>query len=277
MQEWHRAAQLAAITVLALVATVLAAWSVTRGDTGGDHDTNNTSGTETTPVVSQPRDTAPASLARAREVLLDPAPLNVLVLGDSTSDGREEWPAQWGRVLVEDRTVSTWLWDTDLEQFAAEPETLAGSGEPFAIWNLSHPGASPESGADHLDELDLTPDLVLLNYGHGGTADEVSSQLDTLLAAITDRWADVPTVLIIQNPVIGPTSQRYEATSVRLRDVWAPANAIPVIDVQSVFRLPDSLAAQLRKNGVDPNESGTVLWTRVVTRALTPGAIDQVE
>ena len=128
-------------------------------------------------------------LARAREVLLDPAPLNVLVWVTRPATDRRI-AREMGRVLVEDRTVSTWLWDTDLGADRRGVRDSRRLGEPFRSGS-SHPGASPESGPT-TRTLDLTPDLVLLNYGHGGTADEVSSQLDTLLAAITDRWADCP-------------------------------------------------------------------------------------
>jgi hypothetical protein len=278
MNPLRRTVEVAAVIALVVVAGVLVVLALTSSDDppAARDDApraKRTGQVDRTP--GQPTDslTIPGtpSLERARKALLKPRPLDVLVVGDSSSNGPFEWPAMWARNLVDDREVRIRLWEDANESFgeALRPES---SGQSFTLWNLSMEGVAASYGTEHLDAVPTKPELVLVNYGHFNTPDDIGPQLDALLAGIRERWGSVPVVLMLQNPTLDDRSQEQAQIVAYLRQTWSVENGVPTIDVESVFREQGDLGPLLADN-TSPSDAGTALWTDEVTRQLTPGAL----
>lgn len=225
------------------------------------------SGTSTTPAAEQ--QDAP-SLKAIRKVLLKQRPIDVLVLGDSSSNGSTEWPALWVTQFTEDRTVRVQQWNADAGNFSGESLEPPSTGPLFTVWNLSQPGVAASYGTRHVTAMPTEPELVLVSYGHFNTPDDIGPQLDALLAKVRDAWPRVPVALILQNPTDDPRARDHATTNAFLRAVWSVQHGVPVIDVESAFRLAGPLPSLL-VDGTNPNPAGTAVYVDTVTRALTPG------
>jgi len=281
----RRPLEIAVVTALVVVALVLVVLALASSNdpppVAADDDTapraHSTADSDRTPEAtgtdapSAPDGPGRSTLERARKVLLKTKPLDVLVLGDSSSNGPFEWPAQWARNLVADRTVLIRLWDDGSESFAP-PLRPQSSGQTFTVWNLSTEGVAASYGTAHLDAVPADPELVLVNYGHFNTPDDIGPQLDALLAGVRERWAGVPVVLMLQNPTLDSRAGEQAQIVAYLRQTWSVENGVPTIDVESVFREQGDLAPLLADN-TNPSDAGTALWTDEVTRQLTPGAL----
>ncbi|WP_022920313.1 SGNH/GDSL hydrolase family protein [Ornithinimicrobium pekingense] len=238
-------------------------------DTVPDSSTGTPSGSDD---ARETRQAGPAasSLPSARAVLDGDGPVVVAALGDSTGNETWEWVYGWGRALARTRPVTVLSWNEWTGQGYIEPRVLSPEGTggqgPLTLYSGHHSGASFGYVVEHLESLLPEPvDLVVLNFGHNNTVDDVRDELEAALTALRSAVGpEVPVVLTLQQPQRDDANAEVRAT---VREV-AVARGIGVIDVARAFEEtgePDELLA----DDVHPDEQGAGLWTETVARALS--------
>ncbi len=223
---------------------------------------------ETEVVVEETSAPAPAAgdpLEEAREVLTGDSPTTVAVLGDGTGESTRDWVHLWAAGLAEDRPVSVSHWDADpgTRHYPIVELSAEGTGEQVMVWNGSEGGGTAGSGLEGLDAfLPQSPDLVLLNYGHNQTEEDLAPELDALTDELSERYDDVPVVLLLQNPQAGDANAdvREAATD------WAETAEVGVIDIAAAFTASEEQL--LVEGGILPDADGQQLWAETVATAL---------
>ena len=209
-----------------------------------------------------------AALEVARMALQSPEPITISVLGDSTSNTRQEWVHLWAQALAGDRPVSISHWNESTEEGFVEPDVLSTSGDrsPVTIWSGSQGGASAAYPVQRLDVMvPEPPDLVLLNFGHNQTAETVQAQFQELLGAVRGSSEEVPVVVVLQQPQAGDANAEVR----QLIREWAEAEGLAVVDVAAAFLAQDDFE-DLLEDPVHPNQEGSQLWAGTVELALLP-------
>ena len=141
----------------------------------------------------------------------------MLVVGDGTGDEPGEWVDLVAQDLGAGRQVTLHRWDDAADAFAAP--VVYGTGKPLDLWNLSYPGTTP-AYCQRLGEVGATPGAVIVSVGHDRDARAVTRTLTATTRAVTTRWDDLPTALVLQNPSTG------DAGSSRTRP-WTPSAPSP--------------------------------------------------
>lgn len=175
----------------------------------------------------------PDAQGRVAQILAgeDDDPVDVVVLGDDTSNSRSEWVHLWGQELSATREVSVVHWAETIDIQYAEPDVLSQTGEGGAvsIWSASRTGADIESVTQRLGLfLDPDPDLVLLSLGaNNDDPDEAVQQMQTLFDELQERIGDTPVALVRQGQR-GASDEVDQALS-----DWAEEQGLLVIDAHS--------------------------------------------
>lgn len=232
---------------------------------GAQGDSETSTGDDESAQTSAPK---AVSLRPAREALASGDPVTVSVLGDGTSNARQEWVHRWATALAESRPVTISHWDEAEEAGFVEPDVLSDSGDGSAvtIWSGSSSGATADYAAERIDEIvPQDPDLVLLNYGHGIDPDDVGDELDTTLEALTTTYGRMPVVVVLQNPLPDDADRDVREA---VAD-WAASHDLPTIDVAAAFLAEPDYASLLGADG-SPDDDGSTLWARTVEKALEP-------
>ena len=236
--------------------------SATTGDTPDD-------GAETatgSPDLPDATASAEDGLASARAALASTEPVVVSVLGDSTSNARQEWVHRWAQELSDERPVTISHWDEAGQAGFVEPDVLSesGDGSPLTIWSGSQSGADATYALDVLSVIiPESPDLVVLNFGHNQTVDSAASDFAQLLTSLRDAYGDVPVVVVLQQPQVDDANAEVrEAIS-----AWAASEGLGTIDVAQAFLETDDITALLQDE-LHPNDDGSRLWARTVGAAL---------
>lgn len=193
-------------------------------------------------------------------------PAEVVVLGDSTGNGIDEWPAQWGATLTDERRVQVRQWDFLLEEFGPSWSNMGGEGPRLRIWNLSQPGANASYPLkrERLSQVTAPdPGVVILNYGHNELPGKVVRAVSDLTSAVVERWPDTQVVITLQNPVTTDASNRQQTRIAELRD-WAEEEGLPVIDAWSAFQGDARPLGRYLLDGAHPNVEGTQVWVDAV-------------
>ena len=151
-------------------------------------------------------------------------------------------------------------------QFDQEATTYGEAGDPLDIWNLSYQGVD----ADYPERMGALPepDVVLVNVGHDRSPRAVERAVLVTTEAVGERWGDVPTALILQNPSTGDDERQQARAMDRLTTV-ATETGYPVVDVYGAFEQADEQA--LINDESRPTEEGSRLWADVVGEALAVG------
>lgn len=161
----------------------------------------------------------------------DDEAVDVVVLGDDTSNLRSEWVHLWGQELSATREVTVVHWSEMIDIQYAEPDVLSQTGEGGAltIWSGSRAGADIESVTQRLGLfLEPEPDLVLLSLGaNNDDADEAVQQMQSLVDELQGRLADTPVALVRQGA--GGASDEVDQA---LSD-WADGQGLFVIDART--------------------------------------------
>lgn len=196
------------------------------------------------------------SMGEARKALAADGS-RVLVLGDSTGDGYDEWVHTWAQ--SEEMPVAGWLTESEDGYDSATEETR--------VWSGSMPSASAAYPVEHWEQMwpEQTPDLVILSYGHDYESPETATEdLEALRAKVSEEAPETPVVVTLQNP------QREDANAETREAIaeWAKEENLPTIDVAKAFEESGAVAGDLRLDDYHPSAAGTELWVETVQEAL---------
>jgi hypothetical protein len=230
---------------------------------GGGEETAVTAADSGSP--ERPADVDPA-LAAARAALASEDPVVVSVLGDSTSNARQEWVHRWALELSRGRPVTISHWDEASQSGFVPPDVLseAGDGSPLTIWSGSQSGAHAAYPVELLSLMvPERPDLVLFNFGHDDSGERTALHFTSLLVAVREGFGNVPVVVVLQQPQVGDANAGVRE-QVRL---WAEGEGLPTIDVAQAFLDTDDFTTLLQDD-VHPNDAGSRLWAQTVHEAL---------
>jgi hypothetical protein len=210
----------------------------------------------------------PVTLDRAKAVLATKSSVVISVLGDSTGDDKGEWVDLWAKKLGDSRRVTVHRWDPETNDWRDGAATYGSDGPRVTIWNASVADAKAGSPADGLEAM--TPDkadLVLYSFGHDDSASAIAKGLTTTAAAVDKRWTDIPSVVILPNPV---ANQKRDAQNRTIAAVsrWAKESGTPTIDVAKAFRDSSEEIPTLTKDNGEPSAMGSELWADTVLAAL---------
>lgn len=161
----------------------------------------------------------------------DGDPVDVVVLGDDTSNLRSEWVQLWGQGVAGSRQVTVVQWAEVIDIHYAEPDVLSDDGEggPLTIWSASRTGGDIESVTQRLELfLEPDPDLVVISLGaNNDDAGEAVQQMEDLVDDLADRIGGTQVALMRQGE--GGASDDVDQA---LAD-WAQAHDLFVIDARS--------------------------------------------
>lgn len=257
---------LAALAVVAAVVSGMAVLQYRPSVTAMPATPSQSSATAARPSVTPTP--ALTGLALAAGILTSPEGASVLVAGDGSGNDDDEWVAVWARDhLAADATVSYRAWDRANRQYS--PAVRAGStGPTIDVWNASV--SSPDMAREpaRVTQAWQDADLVLLSYGHRRTPSEVAAQLDAVLDAVRAEDADVPVVVLLQNPDRAATEAVQRAAPQKIQ-TWASANGLATVDVYSAFMADPTPRNDLVEADGSPTPGGSQLWARTLADALT--------
>lgn len=192
----------------------------------------------------------------------------MLMLGDGSGDEDDEWVAVWARDhLAVSATVSYRAWDKANRQYSAAVRH-GSSGPTIDVWNahVSRPDMTRE--AARVTQAWQDADLVLLSYGHRRSPNEVAAQLDAILAAIRSRDADVPVVVLLQNPDRTDTEAVQRETTQAIQ-AWATKQGFATVDIYSAFTGDPTPRNDMVEWDGSPTPQGSQLWAKALADALT--------
>lgn len=251
----RQSALLTGAAALALLVAVAVLWAYVINDhrqaaAGGEPLSTSLSSTSPAP---EPEPTW--TIDDAREVFTADGS-RVLVLGDSTGNGNDEWVHLWAQA----RQLPVAAWDTDGE--AGYP----GESEDTRVWSGAMFSASADYPLAH-EEIwpEQEPDLVLLNYGHfQSSGKSATTQMEELRAEIAERLPEAPIVVVLQNP-------EQDDADAEIREAiatWAKGAGLPTIDVAKAFADSGKAPSELLADEVNPSPEGSQLWAETVGEAL---------
>ena len=191
----------------------------------------------------------------------------MLVIGDGSGDETNEWVAVWSRDhLAIAATVSYNAWDRVSSRYASTIG-YGTTGPAITVWNASV--RSPDMALEpaRIAKAWQTSNLVLLSYGHRRTPSTITAQMDAVLAAIRAKNADVPVVVMIQNPDRADTeiTQRENTQKVQ---AWAVAHTFATVDVYSAFMADPTPRNTMVESDGSPAPQGSKLWANTLGAAL---------
>ncbi|WP_338750975.1 SGNH/GDSL hydrolase family protein [Janibacter alittae] len=268
----RRSSALTLLLVLVLVVVVTGMWAFVFMDNGqysGTAEAASTSAASSSPSAStvsasagpsSSSATSPegdASMDAAREAFAEGGS-QVLVLGDGTGDGWDEWAFLW----AEEQGMPGAMWMTETEN------GYSGSSESTRLWSGGMPQTTADYPVEHWDAMwpSSDPDLVLLNYGHVYSSTDAATQsMEALRQAIAYQAPETPIVVLLQNP-------QADDANADVREAigsWAQGAGLPTIDVAAAFAESDQAPENLRLDEMHPSEAGSQLWAQTVDEALT--------
>ncbi|MGE9782790.1 SGNH/GDSL hydrolase family protein [Janibacter sp. G368] len=243
--------------LLALVLAVGGAWAWVFAEQG----TAPAGATAAAPPSSSSSSTSSPSAAEptwtmddARDALAGDGS-RVLVLGDSTGNGNDEWASLW----AQSAQLPLARWDTDTEA------GYVNEADDTRLWSAAMNSGTAGYPLEH-DEVwpAQDPDLVLLSYGHfHDSAADATDALEDLRVELADRYPDAPVVVVLQNP----EADNADADRRAAIGDWADDAGLPTIDVAAAFEDsgdPDALLA----DEINPSPEGSQLWADTVAEAL---------
>ncbi|MEE4025386.1 SGNH/GDSL hydrolase family protein [Gordonia sp. PKS22-38] len=228
------------------------------------------SAAETLPTTSTAMQT-PATVAFVDDARANPeTPKTLVLLGDSTGADPNGWAPALGESISQtlERPVATRYWNSSTDSYGPMVGLGDGPNGPVGYWNASASGRDADYALDNLDAMitpDVTPDLIMLNFGHTqDTSQPLAPQLQPLIDELRQRYPEADLVAIKQSPAQGAdTSAQLEGFAAAM-----DAEGIQVIDVSSAFPTSSTQLSALLRDSVNPNAEGQQLWTRTVLSAF---------
>jgi lysophospholipase L1-like esterase len=198
---------------------------------------------------------------------------SLLVIGDSTGNGYDEWVYLLTKVLAKrypDHTVRHMMWNPyDNRYRPSKLVTWAGGSAPtLTVYNAS---AGGKSTLYHLSVftrmMPRNPDLVFLSHGHneGAIGPGVPgparwrSQYEALADRVRTAAPATEVTVVLQNPRI-----RAQADDADRRAVYrqiAVDRAYGLVDVHSMFVQNPRWTTQWMADNTHPNGKGEIAWT----------------
>ncbi len=238
---------------------------------------NRTSGASdpsSAPVAATTTSAAPAQIPATvkfiDEAKANPStPKTIVLLGDSTGAATDGWAPALGTAISKslDRPVATKYWNADTNAYG--PIVGLGEGKNGAIgfWNGSAADADAAYTQKNLSQLirpEVTPDLILLNFGH--TEDQsqpLAPQIRPLITALKKKYPNADIAVIKQNPSKSGSSNQLSGYAADM-----DSQGIQVIDVYSSFPTGGTQLAGVMSDDINPNAAGQQLWTKTVLSAF---------
>ncbi len=237
---------------------------------------NRTAPTSTSSVANGMTSTAatpatPATVAFIDDAKANPStPKTLVLLGDSTGADRDGWAPALGRSISHslNRPVATKYWNTQTGAYGAMVGLGNGTNGAVGFWNGSADGKDVDYTLQNLDKIiqpDVTPDLILLNFGHTEDPSKpLAPQVQPLINELRQKYPNADIAVIKQNPAKGADSSDQLSGYAAAMD----AEGIQVIDVYSAFPTDEAALASVMSDDVNPNAAGQRLWTRTVLAAF---------
>lgn len=207
--------------------------------------------------------------AAARAIVeADSGDVDILIIGDSTSNDTTDWAYLFGQWLVAQHpthTVNYYLWNDGGSAYAAATVLGTGSGSnDINIWNASITGTRPEylMGAKFAAAIgNLTPDAIIWNHGHNLAAQGFTDAVlrGAFLGPIEQvalAHPGVQTGAIIQNPRRDDNLSAAVMSCLNL--ISTQRGDFPLIDAYSPF-IAQNKDGSLYADSVHPSASGTQL------------------
>jgi len=223
------------------------------------------------PTSAAPMQT-PATVTFMDDAKANPStPKTIVLLGDSTGAATDGWAPALGTAISRalDRPVATKFWNSTTNAYG--PIVGLGDGPNGAIgfWNGSTADEDVAYARKNLGALirpEVTPDLILLNFGH--TQDQskpLAPQIQPLVTALQKKYPQAKIAVIKQNPGQGSASSTDQLSGYAAD---MDGQGIQVIDVYSSFPNNGSQLASVLSDDVNPNAAGQKLWTKTVLSAF---------
>lgn len=254
--------------VLAVVTVIVASMALTQYRTPTAPvatATPTSSATEASPTPTPAQ--ALNSLAHIAALLQAPGS-SVLVLGDGSGNEADEWVSVWAQDhLAADRTVSYAVWEPGAAAFAS-PTAFGTASDTMTVWNASVRSPVMSSESARVAKAWQPVGVVLLSYGHRQSADQISPELDAILAAIHQQDPSVAVAVLIQNPDPATTESTQRATTLTVQE-WAVRNDLPTINIYDAFIADPRPRSQLVESDGSPTPAGSQLWAQTLADALS--------
>ena len=216
---------------------------------------------------ASPSVTARDGLGGIADIIDSPDGASVLVIGDGSGDQNDEWVSVWARDhLSEGATVSYRVWDRDAAEYADAVEH-GSSDREVAVWNSSVSAPDMATEPDRIGEAWQDADVVLLSYGHRQSADEISSQMDAVLAAVRAQSKSVPVAVLIQNPDRANTEAAQRETTSEIKKC-ADAEDVTTVDIYTAFIDDPARRNDLVEQDGSPTPAGSNLWAKTLAQSL---------
>lgn len=213
----------------------------------------------------------PATLAFMAEARENPAePKTIVLLGDSTGAARDGWAPRLGTTISQNlqRPIATKFWNTTTNDYGAMVGLGDGPNGPIGFWNGSASGKDAAYTLANLDKMipaDVTPDLILLNFGHTQDPEQpLADQIRPLIGELRKKYPNADLAAIKQSPAAGGDTETLVQGYASAMD----AEGVQVIDVYSAFPSEPTALRPLLRDTVNPNAAGQDIWASTVLKAF---------
>lgn len=208
---------------------------------------------------------------------------SILVCGDSTGNGNDEWvyltalkiAAQWPT-----HTVVYKLWDDATKTYPVGSTTTIQTGtgsRTITVYNCSVAGQTVGYALTNVATIVSgigTPDLLIYNYGLNSPQgySDYRGLVHQSLTAYTSRWPTVAVLIVAQSPTASDyVDYARNQESQRANYDYAAVEGHVCADVNSAFLEYGNYAADLLINDkVHPTAAGSALWRNVVWSKIKP-------
>ncbi|MDL9948720.1 SGNH/GDSL hydrolase family protein [Gordonia sp. ABSL11-1] len=197
-------------------------------------------------------------------------PKTIVLLGDSTGADPNGWAPALGRSISQnlERPVATRFWNASTNAYGPIVGLGDGTNGAVGFWNASASGKNVDYTMSNLDRMiqsDVTPDLILLNFGQTqDTAKPLAPQVQPLVTELRSKYPNASIAVIKQGPRQGSDSSSQLSGYASAMD----AEGIQVIDVYSAFPTDPAGLSAVMRDTVNPNAQGQKLWTKTVLAAF---------
>ncbi|MGV9713235.1 SGNH/GDSL hydrolase family protein [Gordonia sp. NPDC003424] len=264
----YRSAPLWAWIVMAVCVVVLVVGLIISSNRTAPTSSSSNAAMTSAPAAAP---ATPATVSFIDDAKANPStPKTLVLLGDGSGSAKDGWAPALGTAISQnlDRPVATKFWNPTTGSYGAMVGLGDGKNGPVGYWNASAAGKDVAYTQQHLDTMiatDVTPDLILLNFGHTEDANKpLATQVQPLIDQLKQKYPNADIAVIKQNPTPGAASSDQMAGYAAAMD----AEGVQVIDVYSAF--PTDAAGLSAVAGTDgnPTAAGQKLWTRTILAAF---------